>query len=124
MNDDLKQLRQRLDGDEGFMSGHQIKKIRTRTKKIPTWATNNRETKQLLLRAFPGLRARRSAARWGAVIHYFYRMNMTYSQIAEELDTTSKAIERILWRIRRHATGKVSNPKGRPKKEGASTRPL
>lgn len=120
MNEDLKKLRKKMDSNDPFLSGgHQIVKARTREKEIPAWANNNIETQKLLLRAFPKLRVdnsqRKSAARWGAVISMFYRMNWTYSQIAEELNTTSKGIEMILRRIKRIAKGKTVRPRGRPK---------
>lgn len=121
MNEDLKKLRGKMDSNDPFLAGgHQIVKARTREKEIPAWANNNVETQKLLLRAFPKLRInnsqRKSAGRWGAVISMFYRMNWTYSQIAEELGTTPKAIERILYRIKGVAKGKTKNHRGRPKK--------
>lgn len=121
MNEDLKQLRKESDGDEGFMSGHQIKKIRARVRVIPLWAMNNAETQKVLLRAFPKLLTsptqRKSASRWGAIIHLFYRMNMSETQVGEELEITGANVKMTLQRIRAHATGKVSNSRGRPKKE-------
>lgn len=120
MNEDLKKLRKKMDSNDPFLAGgHQIVKARTREKEIPAWANNNVETQKLLLKAFPKLRVdnsqRKSAARWASIISMFYRMNWTYSQIAEELDTTPKAVERALYRIKRVAQGKTKNHRGRPK---------
>ena len=120
MNEDLRKLRKKMDANDPFLAGgHQIVKARTREKEIPAWANNNVETQKLLLKAFPKLRLsnsqRRSAARWGAIISMFYRMNWTYSQVAEELSTSPKAVERILYRIRRVAKGSTKHSRGRPK---------
>jgi len=125
MNEDLKQLRRRMDGSDPFMTnGHQILKIRKRAKKVPDWATDNMKTQKLLLTAFPKLKTdpkqRARAARWGSIIHMFYRMNDTYSGIGSELHMTAKAVETVLWRIRRHASGRIVRHRGRPKKARVS----
>jgi hypothetical protein len=109
-NKDFEQLRTKMDKDDPFISGgHQIKKIRTRKKDVPLWATNNVETRKLLLRAFPKLKTsplqRKRAGRWAAVITMFYRMNMANSQIAAELKTKRSTIDLILQRIRWCAKG-------------------
>jgi hypothetical protein len=129
MNEDLKQLRKKMDGDDPFMAGgHQIIKVRSREKVVPVWANSNLETQKILLRAFPKLatnpRQRKSAARWGLIIHLFYRVNLTTGQIAEELNTKPSTIKLVLQHIRRAARGVKANntgplgarPVGRPKK--------
>jgi|SRR6266850_6288228 len=129
MNEDLRQLRKKIDGSDLFMKSYQIKKIRTREKVVPIWATNNIETRKLLLRAFPKLKIdykqRQRAGRWSAVIHMFYRMGMAKSQIAEELKTTTTTINTVLQHIRRVAKGRRADnkgllgirPAGRPKRD-------
>jgi len=129
LNRDFEQLRTKFDSRDGFVSGgHQIKKIRTREKEIPLWATNDKETQQkVLLRAFPKLQTdskqRKRAARWAAVLVLFYRMNMTKSQIGAELRIGSTVVNSILQRARRVAKGISANNTGihgrrmgRPKK--------
>ena len=121
MNEDLRQLRGKMDGSDPFMTGgHQILKIRTRKKIVPAWATNNKETQKILLKAFPKLLSspsqRKAAARWGSIIHLFYRMNQTYSNIGADLGITPKAVEMTLWRIKRVASGVTVRHRGRPKR--------
>jgi hypothetical protein len=131
LNKDFEQLRTKFDSQDGFVSsGHQIKKIRTREKEIPLWATNDKETQQkVLLRAFPKLLTdsvqRKRAGRWAAVLVLFYRMNMTKSRIASELKISPASVNSILQRARRVAKGISANnsgphgrPIGRPKKQG------
>lgn len=129
MNEDLKQLRTKIDGDDPFMAGgHQIVKVRSREKEVPAWANSNLETQKLLLRTFPKLatdpRQRKSAARWGLIIHLFYRVNLTTGQIAEELGTKPSTVKLVLQHIRRAARGVSADnrrilgerPVGRPRK--------
>jgi hypothetical protein len=117
MNEDLKQLRRKMDSNDPFMSGgHQIVKIRTREKVIPPWATDNREMQKLLLLAFPKLNSnmkqRKAAARWGRVIHLFYRMNLTKTDVAIELRIKRSIVKLIIQRAKRLAAGRRSNNTG------------
>jgi AT hook motif len=129
MNEDLRQLRKKFDSNDSFMTrGYQIKKIRTRQKEIPAWAINNEGTKKVLLRAFPKLASsvlqRKRAARWGLIIHLFYRVNMTKSQVAAELKTKPTVINRVLQSIRACAKGTTgTKPRGRPRKSAVSSPP-
>lgn len=122
-NRDFEQLRTKLDKDDTFLAGgHQIKKIRTREKDTPPWATNNAEIRKLLLRAFPKLKTdpkqRKRAARWAAVIHLFYRVGMTKSQIATELKTKTPIINLVLQRARWTAKGYRADHSGIRSRKG------
>lgn len=140
---DMQKLRRRMDGDDGFMNAHQIKKIRTREREIPAWTLNDKEIRKVLLRAFPGLyrnysskpkrvgRSRQAsrtlaqrAGRWTRIIHLYYRVQMSNSQVAKEMGETLNAIKMTLKSIRRVANGRRANnvaplgltPRGRPRK--------
>jgi hypothetical protein len=116
MNDDLKQLRKKIDGSDLFMESFQIKKIRRPKKNIPSWSLNNEETQKLLLGAFPKLKTnekqRRSAGRWGLIIHLFYRANLTSREVSEAVGCTYVAVNAILRSISRRASGRISKHRG------------
>jgi hypothetical protein len=128
MNEDLKKLRKKIDGNDVFMSAHQIKKVRTREKQIPSWTLRDKEIQKVVLRAFPNVRtnktARKRAGRWVRIIHLYYRTHMTSSQISAELGETINQTKMTLKAIRRVWDGKradnttVRSPKrpGRPAK--------
>jgi hypothetical protein len=123
---DMAKLRKRMDGDDGFMSGHQIKKIRTREREIPAWTLNDEEVRKVLLRAFPKLHTQyrdgKLAARWARIIHLYFRMQMSNSQAAKDMEMTTNAFKKAIQHIRRVARGRSSNnsgllrarPEGRP----------
>ena len=126
---DMARLRRRMDGDDNFMSAHQIKKIRTREREIPAWTLNDKEVRKVLLRAFPKLHktavSKVSAGRWMRLIHLYYRVQMPNSQVAKEMGETLSAIKTMLRSIRRVAKGQRSDnkgqrslkPRGRPRKK-------
>lgn len=137
MNEDLRKLRKKFDGDDGFMArGHGIKKVRTRIKDTPVWATNNTLTKALLLSVFPKLRSntkqRRAAARWARVIHLYYRVGMPRNHVAAEIGITRETFKSLIRNIRRAARGRElhgnrlrgQRPKGRPKSAPPPPLPL
>jgi hypothetical protein len=108
---DMKKLRLRMDGDDSFMSSHQIKKTRVLfgQKDTPAWATNDAEIRRILLSVFPELKTRphhrRAAARWNQAIVLVYRLGMSYSYAADEMGITYQALESLLRNIRRAAKG-------------------
>jgi hypothetical protein len=128
MNEDLRQLRKKMDGDEGFLTGHQILKIRKREKIIPEWAMNDQLLRGLLSTVFPKWRTSqrqlRQAARWVWAIHLYYRLGMPHNQVAEEMSLGYGALRSLLRSIRRASKGlkangrgpKTGKPVGRPKK--------
>jgi hypothetical protein len=128
VKEDFKKLRKKLDGSEAFMSGHQIRKIRTREKQIPSWTLRDKDVQKIILRAFPNMKtnktARKRAGRWARIIYLYYRSHMTSSQISAELGETInqtkmtlKAIRRV-WHGKRADNTALRSPQrpGRPKK--------
>jgi hypothetical protein len=125
---DMAKLRLRMDGDDSFMSSHQIKKIRTREREIPAWTLNDKEVQKVITRSFPNWRTRRAdaqrAGRWIRIIHLYYRMQLSNSQVAKELEMNLNALKMALKGIRRVARGQRfdnrgrlgARPQGRPKR--------
>ena len=113
---DNRRLRKQFGGDDSFMTGHQIKKIRTRAREIPTWTNNNAAVQKVLLRAFPKCRTHRRqrcrAARWSLIIHLFFRMQLTTGHIARDLQIKPKTVENTIASIRRVARGYRADNKG------------
>jgi hypothetical protein len=107
------QLRQHVDGNDNFMRGFQIGKLKSYKKKIPRWVNNNEEIRKILLSAFPKLatdpRQRVGAARWNNVIHYYFRLRYTYVQTAEELSLKPRTVNDIVCRMNRVAAGRPAN---------------
>ena len=128
MNEDLRQLRQKMDGDDQFLGGHQILKIRKREKVIPEWALNDQKIQKLILQVFPdwqtNRRQRARAARWVWAIHLYYRLGMPHNQVAEEMSIGYGTLRTLLRGIRRAFKGlrvdgrgpRTGKPPGRPKK--------
>lgn len=129
--DTFSELRQKIDGSDPFMTGgHQIMKTRTEMdREVPAWAKNDAEVQKVLLRSFPKLGAnpkqRARAARWARVIHMYFRVQMTHSEIAAELKVPRKTINYLVLRITRAARGESTDGRGprrklgRPKKSQA-----
>jgi hypothetical protein len=128
MNKDLAKLRQSFDGDEGFMSAHQIKKIRGRQRVTPEWAMSDVEVRKVLLRAFPLLKTSQKqadrAGRWLRIIHLYYRVGLTVPQVASEIGATRMATQQVVRSIKfafkglRADTGTArSGKRGRPKRK-------
>lgn len=111
------QLRRSLDRNESFLNGgHQTVGARTYKRTTPAWAKNDRFIQQLLQRSFPKLanndNQREAAGRWAAVIHLYFRIGYTRSQIAEELDSTEERIKGVIRSIYRAAQGKRADGSG------------
>jgi hypothetical protein len=111
--DTLAELRHNyFDGSEGFMTGHQIIKIRQSGRKTPEWAINNKKVQEVLLRAFPKLKTdlkqRAKAARWALFIQLYFRAHMTEKQMADRMNMTRNGIKMLARNIRRIAAGKKS----------------
>ena len=115
---DMAKLRKRMDGDDGFMSAHQIKKVRVLIgqKNTPEWTGSNAEVRRVLLSSFPDLSfnpaQRRAAARWNQAITLVYRMSMPYNHAALEMGITVGALRSMLRNIRRAAKGLRANGTG------------
>ena len=113
---DMAKLRKRMDGDDSFMSAHQIKKIRTRERVIPLWTLNDKEVQRVVSISFPDWRKNRvskaRAGRWTRIIHLYYRMQLSNSQVAKEMGMTINATKMALKIIRRVASGRSANNTG------------
>lgn len=121
-------LRQQIDQNDTFsLGGHRIVHARTHKRKVPLWALNDTKVQALLLRSFPKLhtdaRQQEAAGRWAAIIHLYFRMKYTRSQVAEEIGSTVikvrdvlRSILRVSKGLRANGTGVLGAPKGRPKK--------
>jgi hypothetical protein len=113
---DMKKLRSRLDTDDGFMSAHKIKKVRTRERNIPEWTLSDKEVRTVLLRSFPKLRTNNAqairAGRWVRLIHLYYRVQMSNSQVAKEMGMTLNATKMAFKIMRRVARGQRANNTG------------
>jgi hypothetical protein len=124
---DMQRLRKRMDGNDNFMEGHQIKTIRTRTREIPPWTLNDAEVQKVVMRSFPDWRKNRrhtaGAGRWVRIIQLYYRMQMPIHMVAKEMEVTLGTAKNLLLHIRRVSQGRAANnsgplnrPTGRPKK--------
>ena len=106
---DMQKLRGKMDGSEGFMSAHQIKKVRTREREIPEWTLNNKEVQKIILLSFPNWRTneiqRERAGRWVMLIHLYYRARLSGTQVAQEMDTSLNVVKTLLKSIRRVSKG-------------------
>jgi hypothetical protein len=73
--------------------GFQVRKIRRPRKNVPTWANSD---KKLKMRIFgPAMRRYRIA-------YLYWRVGMSAREVAEEVDTTTKNIYRILSDLRKY----------------------
>ena len=125
MNEDLRQLRGKIDGDDQFFEGHQILKIRRRERIVPEWALNDDAVRKLLDQAFPDWRVnklqRRRASRWMWAIHLYHRLRMPHNQVAEEMSIDYRALVSLLRNIKRASRGLKANGKG-PKLGGKGSK--
>lgn len=110
------QLRQILSGEDRFHISHQIIQERRIQRKIPDWTKNDKMIRDLLFRSFPRLDSntthRFRASRWARVIHLYYRIGLTYGQVAAEMSITPKAVADLLLRINRVSRGQRANGTG------------
>jgi hypothetical protein len=110
-------IRNMMDGGEQFMSGHGIVKARTYKRRIPEWALSDKEVRKVILRAFPRMKSdseqRALAARWASVIHLYFRVGYTRSQIAEEIGSSTDKIHGVIRSILRVSKGLRANGSGK-----------
>jgi len=128
MNDDLRQLRGKIDSDDPFMSGgHQILKVRKYKKTVPEWALKDSSIRKVVATSFPKWRTnipqRIRAARWVSAIHLYYKIGMPRNHAAAEMGISKNAFKMLIRNINRAAAGKSPadnkprglRPRGRPK---------
>jgi predicted DNA-binding protein YlxM (UPF0122 family) len=111
--DTLPALRSLIDGDDQFMTGHQLTKVRRPRRKIPDWSKNEKSIQIILQTAFPKLKTdskqRKQAGRWARVIQLYFRSQKSYRETAEEMNETRGTIHNIINRIGRVSIGKAAN---------------
>jgi len=103
------------------------KKARTYKKAIPEWVFSNSKIGDLVQRSFPNWRnnprMHDDAARWVAVINLYYRNGYTFSQIAEEICSTTCKVRGVIRSIQRAARGLQANSnKARTNNRGKNPR--
>lgn len=121
-------LKNSVDQNDQFVTGHQVVSPRTYKREIPAWAKSQTSIRKMLLQSFPKLetnsRQRSAAARWAMVINLYYTMGYTRSQIAEEMGTSTVRIQGVLQSIAHVSRGRSANgsgplgrKRGRPRKD-------
>jgi len=122
---DMAHLRTTVGGEEGFMYGHQITKVRKMEREIPEWALSNTEVQRILLTAFPRLkRNARQAAKagvWARLIYLYYRMKQPRQVVARELGIDEKLLNRWIQSI--NFTQRGLNNAGKPRKKRVVSSP-
>ena len=98
-----------MDGDDAFIAGHQIKKIRRQKRPTPEWARHQKQIRGILLRSFPKLntsqKQRKRAGRWVRIIQLYYVQGFTYTQVAAELGETAQCTRSAIQHISNAARG-------------------
>jgi len=116
---DFNKLRQRIDGSEGFMEGHQIMEVRSIDREIPEWVYSNKEVQRVILTSFPkkdvNPRQKAKAGIWARVITLYYRMELPMQVVARELGVDKTLIKRWLQSINRAEKG-LANRNGKPRR--------
>lgn len=108
------------------LASSQIVQARTYRRVSPLWTKSDKKIQELVTRSFPKMQTdpvqRAAAARWVSVIHLYFRMGYTRSQIAHELGSTYTKIKGIIRSITRVSNGlradgygKLKGFRGRPK---------
>lgn len=126
--DDFEKLRKKYDGNDGFMRGHQIQKVRKRDdQNVFEWAFNDSKVRLLLLSVFPKLginqRQRTKAARWLRVIYLYFRMRLPYPTVAKELSIDRVTLNNLVNRITRVSKGLRANNTGKKVRDSFQTPP-
>jgi hypothetical protein len=111
-----------LFGGEQF--SHQIVRARTYTRANPEWAQSDKGIAGVIERAFPKWKTTQieAASRWAAIIHLYFRMGFTRSQIAAEIGSTTQKVHctiRSIYRVSKGlnaAKGSIRGRRGRPPK--------
>jgi hypothetical protein len=115
-------LRNVVELNDQFLRSHQIRKIRVEERPIPEWAIDDRTIQVILLTAFPKMltdeRQRRRAGAWLRVFYLYYRLGMTYSQVAKETGLNEGQVQAHLRSLSRVAQGKTRHGKARKKVKG------
>lgn len=107
------QLKSLFAGDQAFMNGHQVMKVRSRRRKMPEWAFDDQKIKTLLLKVFPKLATdqtqRKRAGRWAQIIQLYFRAAKSRKETAEEIEESISTVKNIINRIVRAAASRPTN---------------
>ena len=115
----LKGLLKAFDGNSSFMTGHQIIRTRTesRKRKTPAWALDDAFVRDLLLKSFPMLATssvqRKRAGRWLMVINRYFKSLNSYREVAEEMGESKNAVRFVIRNIYLAVDGKKANGSGK-----------
>jgi hypothetical protein len=101
----------------GFLSGFQIKNVRTGyEREVPEWATKNEGIQKILLTAFPKLHTdaaqRKRAGRWAQVINLYFKKRWSRAEVAEAMGENDLVIKMLVRSIVRVADGKRADGSG------------
>jgi len=119
-------LREVIDGNDPFMTGHGLTKSRTGSHKrgVPEWANDTKQVRALLRTSFPnayrtpaeealGYRVspyhRHWARRWAMVIHLYFVKKYSAKETAEEMGLMENQVRMIARSIRRAIAGLRAN---------------
>jgi hypothetical protein len=106
---DFEDLRKQLDGDDAFMRGHQIVKVRVHERETPEWTSSIKTVRELVQRSFPKMATsesqRKFAKRWLKVIQLFYRMGLSQTYVAHEMRLPIDVVKDTLRSIQRASRG-------------------
>jgi hypothetical protein len=99
-------------GHEFF--SHQVVQARTYGRKCPEWTQNDKQIAEVIRQVFPrwDTTQKTAAARWALVIHLYFRMGYTRSQIAEETGSTTEKIKGVIRSIYRASQGRRADGRG------------
>lgn len=84
----------------GVGSGFHVTKPLRPRRRLPEWVANDKMMDRVL-RSHP--QAHMRFARWKRIVYLYFRLNIPAREIAEELDMTTKAVERVIAQLRRRA---------------------
>jgi hypothetical protein len=121
------ELRNSFDSNSPFMTGHSIMVVRRHKRRIPEWAKDDKQLRQLISRSFPYRKSNPDqnlrAGRWARFIYLYFRMTKTRSEIVGEMSLTYHAVDslcRAIYRaaagLKANGNGKAGGRPGRPKK--------
>lgn len=111
------ELKSMFAGDQQFMTGHQIMKVRRPRRRVPQWVFEDNRIRALLSETFPKLATddgqRKRAGRWARVIQLYFRSRKSYRETAEEMGEKPRTIEMIIRSIYRVSKGRTARANGK-----------
>jgi hypothetical protein len=114
-----KGLRRSFESNDSFITGHQVKRIRSLHdgRKVPDWSTNDEAVRNLLLRSFPKLAInelqRKRAGRWMRVIQLYFRSKKSRRETADEMGESENVVRMLVRSIKLAQKGWRTNGTGK-----------